>query len=75
MIPIVYNERMLSVVISYLTFHYSRAYVEGYRFLHPRGLALGFVGIPLAIVWTLLPLIIASFFLSGLYLVFIWNAA
>lgn len=66
---------MLSVLISYLDFHYGRAYVEGYRFLRPYGLALGVVGIPLAIIWTLLPLIIASFFVSALYLIFIWNVA
>ena len=66
----IYNNYMFSVLISYLTFHYGRAYVEGYRFLRPYGLAVGFVGIPLAIVWTLVPIIIASFFLGSLYLIF-----
>ena len=75
MIPIVYNERMLSVLLSYLSFHYGRAYGEGYRFLRPYGLALGVVGIPLAIIWTFLPLVIASFFIGGLYLIFVWNVA
>jgi hypothetical protein len=65
---------MFQVLISYLAFHYGRAYVEGYRYLRPHGLALGFVGIPLAIIWTLIPLVIASLFFSGLYLLFIWNA-
>ncbi len=64
---------MFSVLISYLKFHYGRAYVEGFRLLRPNGLALGFIGIPLAIVWTAMPLIIAAFFIGGLYLIFIWN--
>lgn len=64
---------MFSVVISYLAFHYGRAYIEGFRFLRSHGMAVVVVGIPLAIVWTLLPIVIASFFISGLYLIFLWN--
>jgi len=65
---------MFSVLVSYIDFHYGRAYLEGYRLLRPHGLALGFIGIPLAIIWALLPLVIASFFVGGLYLIFIWTA-
>ena len=64
---------MFSVALSYLKFHYGRAYIEGAKMLRPHGLALFFIGIPLAIIWTLMPLIIASFFISGLYLTFLWN--
>ncbi len=64
---------MFSVLISYLKFHYGRAYIEGYQFLRPNGLALGFIGIPLFIIWTLIPFVITSFFVGGLYLMFIWN--
>lgn len=64
---------MFSVLTSYLAFHYGRAYIEGFRFLSGHGLALGIIGIPLAIIWTLLPVIIASFFVGGYYLIFIWN--
>jgi hypothetical protein len=65
---------MIRVLVSYLKFHYGRAYIEGFNVLKSDILALGFIGIPLAIVWTLLPFIIASFIISGLYFVFIWNA-
>jgi len=64
---------MFSVLVSYLIFHYGQAYREGYRLLRPHGLAIIVVGIPLAIVWTFIPFIIASFFISGLYLIFVWN--
>ncbi len=64
---------MLSVTISYLKFHYGRAYIEGYKYLRPHGLALGYIGIPLAIIWTLIPIVIGLFFISGFYLIFLWN--
>jgi hypothetical protein len=64
---------MFSVLASYLKYHYGRAYVEGFHYLRPHGLALGVVGIPLAIIWTLLPLVIASLLFSGIYLAFIWS--
>lgn len=64
---------MLNVLISYIVFHYGRAYVEGYKALRGHGLALGFIGVPLAILWTFLPLVLVSFFLSGLYFIFLWN--
>ena len=64
---------MISVLVSYLKFHYGRAYFEGAKMLAPHGLALIVIGIPLAIVWALLPLIIGLFFVSGVYLTFLWN--
>jgi hypothetical protein len=65
---------MFSVLVSYLKFHYFGAYAEGYRFFFDQGyIALVLVGIPLAILWALLPLVIASFFISGLYFIFLWN--
>lgn len=64
---------MLRVLISYLKFHYGRAYFEGAKMLAPHGLALLVVGIPLAIVWTLLPLVIGLLFVAGIYLTFLWN--
>jgi len=66
---------MLNVLISYLAFHYGRAYVEGWKMFRGHGLARGFIGIPLAIAWAFFPPIILSFFLSGIYLIFIWNIA
>lgn len=64
---------MISVVVSYLRFHYTVAYKEGFRMLSSHGLALFFVGIPLFIIWTLLPLVIFFLLIGGLYLTFLWN--
>lgn len=64
---------MVRVLISYLKFHYGTAFIEGYCFLRQHGLALGFIGIPLAIIWALIPVVIALLFLSGLYFIFLWN--
>jgi hypothetical protein len=65
---------MFSVIASYLKFHYTTAYVEGIRMLAPHGIALYIVGIPLFIVWTLLPFVILGFLSAGIYLTFLWNA-
>lgn len=65
---------MFRVLLSYLKFHYGRAYKEGALMLRGHGLAFVFIGIPLAIVWALLPLIAALLFVSGFYFIFLWNA-
>lgn len=64
---------MISVMISYLKFHYTTAYKEGVKMLVPHGLALYFIGIPLFIVWTLLPFVTLALLTGGLYLTFAWN--
>jgi len=64
---------MISVVVSYLKFHYITAYKEGFSLLSKHGLALLFVGIPLFIIWTLLPIVLFILFTAGLYLIFLWN--
>lgn len=65
---------MITVLVSYLKFHYGRAYVEGAKMLKGHGLAFVFIGLPLAIVWAFLPLLIGLFLVGGFYLTFIWNA-
>jgi len=64
---------MISVIVSYLKFHYITAYKEGFFMLSKHGLALFFVGIPLFIVWTLLPFVVVAMFTGGLYFIFLWN--
>jgi len=64
---------MIRVLLSYLKFHYGRAYIEGARMLYPNSIALFLIGVPLAIVWTLLPIVVALLFVSGIYLTFLWN--
>ncbi len=70
---------MFSVIISYLRFHYGTAISEGISILAGESIVEGLggliVGIPLLIVWLLLPLVILSLFISGLYFIFLWNVA